>query len=321
MGPLHHQGRARLIRQGQRPRPRRLPLALATGAALVALAGCGGPARTVAPPPPPTTTTTTADPPPDLAATSAQLGPWRLTGHETAFAPAADEGVATVGRQVVYRGDLDVTPAQQAQGWVHIGDPEAAGGSIVDAYQGPPGATSKMFQVTAPDGTTRQLVHPLATGELLNNSFAAISPDGRWLVSGEWDTQWRLLVFPSPTAPGTTNPLPLAADIDLDRPAYDVQGCDFVTATRLLCVSDDPGTALWPTPFPLLQVDLAAPLAGRTVAAHVTDLGGLPTVSRCQGTFEPEGIDYDTTTGVLRVEVDPPLPCSAVTTTVYDFVK
>jgi hypothetical protein len=305
---------------GQRPRPRLAPLAAAVAVALVAVAACGSPATRAAPDPAPTTTSTTlADPPPDLAATTSQLGPWHLSGHEPAFAPAADEGVTTVGRQVVYRGDLDLTSADQAQGWVHIGDPDSYGGSVVDAYQGPPGATQKMFRVTAPGGATRDYVHPLAPGELVNNSFAAISPDGRWLVSGEWGLEQRLLVLPSPTASGAPDPLPLAPNIALDRPAYDVQGCDFVTATRLLCVSDDPGTSVWPTPFPLLQVDLPHPLDGRSVTGRVTDLGGLPTVSRCQGTFEPEGIDYDATTGVLRVEVTPPAPCSTVTTTVYDY--
>lgn len=293
--------------------------AVALVAAVLAASGVAGCGHD--PPPasaPRATTTTTAGPPPDLTATSSQLGPWHLVGHQTAFGPAADQGVATVAGHVVYRGNLDVTQAEEAQGWDHLGDPDGSGGSIVDAFQGPPGATDKMFLLTAPDGATQQFVHPLAPGELANNSFAAISPDGRYLVSGEWYTEQRLLVLPSPTGPAATDPLPLVADIDLDRPAFDVQGCDFVTATRLLCVSDDPGTALWPTPFPLLQVDLAAPLSGRTVDAHVTDLGGLPTVSRCPGVFEPEGIDYDTATRVLRVEVDPPASCS-VATTVYDY--
>jgi hypothetical protein len=305
---------------GQRPRPRLAPLAAAAAVALVAVAACASPATRAAPAPVPATSTT-VDPPPDLAATTSQLGPWHLAGHETVFGPAADEGVATVGGRVVYRGDLDVTAALRAQGWVHIGDPGAFDRSIVDAYQGPPGADAKMFLLTAPDGATRAYVHPLAAGELVNNSFAAISPDGRWLVSGEWGLEHRLLVLPSPTAPGAPDPLPLAPNIALDRPAYDVQGCDFITATRLLCVSDDPGTSVWPNPFPLLQVDLPGPLDGRSVTGRVTDLGGLPTVSRCQGAFEPEGIDYDRVTGVLRVVVTPPAPCSAVTTTVYDYVR
>jgi hypothetical protein len=153
---------------------------------------------------------------------------------------------------------------------------------------------------------------------LANNSFAAVSPDGRWLVSGEWFTERRLLVFPAPTGAAPAGPLALAGQITLDRPVNQIQGCAFVAATRLLCVSDDPGTTLWPTPFPLLQVDLPAPLDGATTTATVTDLGGLPLVSRCRGAFEPEGIDDDRATGTLRVEVAPPSPCS-VAMTVYDY--
>lgn len=50
----------------------------------------------------------------------------------------------------------------------------------------------------------------------------------------------RLLVYPMPGV-AFTDPsadLPYAAAIRLDHPVRDVQGCTFVTATRLLCSSD-----------------------------------------------------------------------------------
>ncbi|MDQ2728497.1 MAG: hypothetical protein M3Y91_11690 [Actinomycetota bacterium] len=258
------------------------------------------------------------------AATQSQLGPWHLVGHDAQPGLVSDEGVTTTDTSpsVVYRGVLSILPEVGLQGWVHIGDPDSWRGAIVDAYQGAPGATSKLFVVTLPDGTRHSYTHALDRGELLNNSFAAVSPDGQWLVSGEFGVADRLLVFPLPGA----NPARSAADgtlarvgnIALDHQVSDVQGCDFVTPTRLLCATDDPGTALWPTDRQLLQVDLPAPLSGRTTTGHVRDLGPLPQQSVCQGTFETEGIDYDLRTGILRAEVVPPPPCDSITT-VYEY--
>jgi hypothetical protein len=50
----------------------------------------------------------------------------------------------------------------------------------------------------------------------------------------------------------------------------------------------------------------------------VTDLGSIPQSSICSGTFEPEGVDYDTATGVLRFEITQPGVCE-VATTVYEY--
>lgn len=258
------------------------------------------------------------------AATSSQLGPWHLVGHDAEAGLVSDQGVTTTDTptSIVYRGVLSILPELGSQGWVHIGDPDSWLGAVVDAYQGPPGATSKLFVVTSPDGSRHSYTHPLDPGELLNNSFVAVSPDGHWMVSGEFGIANRLLVLPMPGV----NPARSAADgtlrrvgnIALDHQVSNVQGCDFVTATRLLCATDDPGTALWPTDRQLLQVDLPAPLRGRATAAHVSDLGPLPQQSVCHGAFETEGIDYDTRAGVLRVEVVPPAPCDEVTT-VYEY--
>jgi hypothetical protein len=89
----------------------------------------------------------------------------------------------------------------------------------------------------------------------------------------------------------------------------DVQGCDFVTATQLLCSSDDPDGSLFGVTKPLLQVDLASPVGSADVVGRVTSLGQLPLVSGCSGSFEVEGIDYDERDGTLRVVVMSPSIC------------
>jgi hypothetical protein len=243
------------------------------------------------------------------------------------------EGLATVSaggsHTIDLRGALSIPAALVSQGWTHIGDPGSWRGDVFDAFQagrataatGSSGA--KMFRVTTAAGRATDFVHRLVPGEAINNSFAAISPDGQWMVSGEWNTERRLLVFPTPlvnpAAPvSRAGDLPLAATISLDRPVRDVQGCAFTSPTVLLCSSDDPGTDLWPTDHQLLEVRLPHALNGSATTATVTSLGRLPEQSICPGTFEPEGIDYEATSGELRVEVNPPAPCD-LTTTVYDY--
>jgi hypothetical protein len=205
--------------------------------------------------------------------------------------------------------------------WVHIGDPDSRQGVLVDCYQGKPGATAKMYRSRKPDGSSRDYVHRLVSGEQLNNSFVAISPDGQWMVSGEWGTMRRFLVFPTPALnPGASaDGLSLAATLELDRPVCNVQGGVFVDPVTLLCSSDDPDTALWPVARQLLQVDLPRPLDGDPVEGRVSCLGPLPLESRCSGTFEVEGIDYDTSSGDLRVVIIPPAPCKWAWLTVYRY--
>ena len=253
-----------------------------------------------------------------------RLGPWHLVGQYSRDTLVSGQGLATVtdaaGRtRTVYRGDLSIPPRLQRAGWQHIGDPGARGGYLVDSYQGPDNARSKLFEVTTPWGERYDLTHPLAAlhpAEQFNNSFAAVSPNLRWLVSGEWDAMQRLLVFPMPThRPGikTRDRLPVAGLIRLNRVVRNVQGCDFVSSRRLLCSSDDPSPDLFGVARPLLQVDLQSTLPNSI--GVVTSLGGLPQNSACAGTFETEGIDY-APSGTMRVEVIPPPPC-ALTTTVY----
>jgi hypothetical protein len=110
----------------------------------------------------------------------------------------------------------------------------------------------------------------------------------------------------------------LSGYIKLDHKVNDIQGCDFVTPLKLLCASDDDSKALFPNQKPLLEVSLPEPLRGVTVKAHVVDLGSIPQESTCAGTFEAEGVDFDTSTGTLRVEVIQPGSC-ILKTTVYEY--
>ncbi|MCZ9336531.1 hypothetical protein NGM37_01925, partial [Streptomyces sp. TRM76130] len=115
--------------------------------------------------------------------------------------------------------------------------------------------------------------------------------------------------------------LPQAATVRLDRPVRDVQGCDFVTATRLLCSSDDPEGALFGITRPLLQIDLSAAPAGADLTGRVTALRQLPLRSACSGTFEAEGADYDRRTGTLRVIVLSPGFCLLTDSKTYRFTR
>jgi hypothetical protein len=263
--------------------------------------------------------------------TSAGLGSWRLVSSYSRVTATSGQGLATVARSgatptIVYRGSSSIPLRLSVEGWQHIGDPGAGGtprNYLFDAYQGAPTATAKLYEVTTPDGNHYDFVHPLSgtltPPEEFNNSFAAISPNGQWLVSGEWGSMNRLLVFPAPLLnphaqpTGSTTPLKLAATIRLASAVSDVQGCDFVTASTLLCSSDDPKQ--------LLQISWTGSLAASPTAT-VTSLGQLPLQSVCTGSFEAEGIDYYAYSPArreMRVEVIPPSPCSILTSVyVYD---
>jgi hypothetical protein len=255
------------------------------------------------------------------------LGPWQLAGKYRRLVWFADEGLATLTRRdgrrrLVYRGGRSIPfSLRRGRTWVHIGDPDSREGVIVDCYQGKPGATAKMYRARGADGSTRDYLHPLASGEQMNNSFVAITLDGQWMVSGEWGKMQRFLVFPTPMLNSSASPaaLSLAATLELDHTVRNVQGGVFVDPVTLLCSTDDPGTALWPVARQLLQVDLERPLDGNQVNGRVSCLGALPLESCCAGTFEVEGIDYDSVSGDLRVVVIPPRPCKWAIVTVYRY--
>jgi hypothetical protein len=248
---------------------------------------------------------------------------WEQTGTSYTDTLGGGQGLASrADGSLLYRGLLDIPLDLRIKGWNHVGDPDISRGHVFDAYQGADTATSKMYAVTTPSGQRYEYTHRLNPGEKVNNSFATVSPDAQWLVSGEWGDQSRLQVFPAPllnpSTPAKGGDLPEAGQITLDKPVRDIQGCDFVTETRLLCTSDDASGTLFPEIRPLLQVDLPHRLDGRPVTGSVKSLFALPQTSICSGTFEAEGVDYDTKTGTLRAEVIPPGVCAAAAT-VYSY--
>jgi hypothetical protein len=253
---------------------------------------------------------------------------WVLRGSYDENTLSAGEGVATVvtthSTYELYRGIQSVSSNLAAQGWTHIGDPDSVHGYVVDAFQGPSTGSSKMFLVTTPAGNSFEYLHTLVPGELYNNSFATISPDTAWMIAGEWGTMRHLQMYPTPLLNHRTSSgggsLRLAGYIKLDHRVNDIQGCDFVTPVRLICASDDDSRSLFPNEKPLVEVNLPRKLQGHDVRAHVVDLGSIPQESSCSGTFEAEGVDFDPSTGVLRVEVIQPGSC-ILHTTVYEYTR
>ncbi|GAB2713344.1 hypothetical protein GCM10027072_01220 [Streptomyces bullii] len=248
---------------------------------------------------------------------------WAETGTAYTGTLGGGQGLASrADGSLLYRGLASIPLDLRVKGWNHIGDPDVARDHVFDAYQGADTATSKMFAVTTPAGKRYEYVHPLSPGEKVNNSFASVSPDGQWLVSGEWGEQRRLQVFPAPllnpSTPAAGGELKEAGQITLDRPVRDIQGCDFVSDTRLVCASNDATGTLFSEIRPLLQVDLPRKLDGQPVTGAVSSLFALPQRGVCTGTFETEGVDHDMNTGTLRAQVIPPGVC-AVTTAVYTY--
>ncbi|CAL9322736.1 hypothetical protein [Streptomyces sp. SudanB182_2057] len=256
-------------------------------------------------------------------------GTWTETGSDRADPLTESQGLASVevpaNSPNRYTGVGTIPLGLAGRGWNHVGDPDASyDGFYIEPYQRDSG-NSKMFRVRAPGGAWSEYVHTLGPGEALNNSWAAVSPDGRWMLSGEWGTMTRLLVFPTPGVNPATSPsadLPQVSTVRLDHAVRDVQGCDFTGPTTLLCSSDDPEGSLFGLTKPLLQVDLSAPPDGTAdVTGHVTAVRQLPLRSSCQGSFEAEGIDYDRRDGVLRVIVVSPGFCVLTDSKTYKFTR
>jgi hypothetical protein len=263
---------------------------------------------------------------PAIAQAATSVGPWNPVGSDHARALDESQGLASIvrGNQATFRyTGISTIPANvSSRGWNHVGDPGTALGYYVEPYQRDDRG-AKLFRVEAPNGTWTEYQHALESWEATNNSFAAVSPDGRWMVAGEWGTMDRLLVHAMPGIAFTTpaQNLPLASVIHLAHPVRDVQGCDFTSATQLLCSSDDPEGSLFGVRKPLVQVDLSGPLSGSDVNAQVTALGQLPMESGCGGEFEVEGIDYDERDGTLRVIVMSPGICIVFDSKTWRFKK
>jgi hypothetical protein len=263
---------------------------------------------------------------PAVAQAAVPVGPWNPVGSDRARALDESQGLATIVRPnetiIRYTGVGTIPPALATQGWNHVGDPGAGHGYYVEPYQRDDRG-AKLFRVQAPDGTWAEYKHALESWEALNNSFSAVSPDGQWMVAGEWGTMSRFIVHPMPGI-AFTNPaqnLPYAFAVRLDKPVRDIQGCDFTSPTQLLCASDDPDGTLFGIRKPLLQVDLATALNGGDVVGRVIALGALPQESGCSGNFEVEGIDYDERDGTLRVVVLSPSICLLFDSKTWRFRK
>ncbi|MFI8535705.1 hypothetical protein ACIGMX_36310 [Streptomyces aquilus] len=253
---------------------------------------------------------------------------WTEVGSDRADPLTESQGLTSVevpaNSANRYTGIGTIPVSVSSRGWNHVGDPDASyDGYYIEPYQADSG-TAKMYRVQSPGGAWSEYVHTLGGGEALNNSWVAIAPSGQWMLSGEYGTMTRFLVFPTPGVNASTSPsanLPQASTVTLDHAVRDVQGCDFVTATRLLCSSDDPAGTLFGITKPLLQIDLAAEPGASDVTGHVTALRQLPLRSSCSGTFEAEGIDYDRRTGTLRVIVVSPGFCVLTDSKTYRFTK
>ncbi|MGW1747582.1 hypothetical protein ACWCRD_18640 [Streptomyces sp. NPDC002092] len=254
---------------------------------------------------------------------------WTEVGSDRADPLTESQGLTSVevpaNSPNRYTGIGTIPTGVSSRGWNHVGDPDASSnGYYVEPYQADSG-NAKMFRVQAPGGAWSEYVHTLSSGEALNNSWVAISPDGQWMLAGEYGTMSRFLVFPTPDVNASTSPsanLPQAATVNLDHAVRDVQGCDFSGPTTLLCSSDDPAGTLFGITKPLLQVDLSAKPNGTSdVLGHVTALRQLPLRSSCSGTFEVEGIDYDRRDGTLRVIVVSPGFCVLTDSKTYRFTR
>jgi hypothetical protein len=254
---------------------------------------------------------------PSMAAASTPRGKvggapatWRLRTHFTEPITVAGEGVASYpSGRLLFRGLAQVPAPVSQLGFNHVGDEDIdSSGDVYDAYEDDhPDPTAKLFTITAPDGTVSDYPHPLAPGEEFNNSFVTVSPNDRWLVSGEWNTERRLLLLANPKGRPSGSPIALAGTIALRHSLYHVQGCDFFDAVTLICSTDDAS-------HEVVKVSLSAPLHRGMNLATDRRLFVPREVSRCPGTrFESEGVDYNARTGRLTLAINQPGACVGTT--------
>lgn len=251
------------------------------------------------------------------AAPAAQAAPgWRLAGTTDHPSIDANQGLATTaaGRLTV-RGYTSIRPDLALAGWTHIGDHDIHGGLIYDAYENL-SSGRKLYVLTDASGRGRSYFHRVRAGEKGNNSFATVSPSGKYLVSGEFGKQRRLLVFTNPVGQPDGSTIRYVGEIRFDRTVGDIQSCDFMTERTLLCVDDDRVVKT------LHAVNLTGPLGGAVTPARLSTVLTLPLRGRsaCAGDWESEGVDYDTTRNVVRVAAIEPLPCG-LNTVVFRFTR
>ncbi|WP_051854151.1 MULTISPECIES: hypothetical protein [unclassified Streptomyces] len=108
----------------------------------------------------------------------------------------------------------------------------------------------------------------------------------------------RLQDFPAAllnkSTPAKGGDLPQAGQISLDRPVKDVPACDFFSAQRLVCDTDQGR---------VFQVDLDHAIDGEPSAGKVTDELKPPKISKYSGAYEAEGFDHGRRTGTPRASM------------------
>lgn len=122
--------------------------------------------------------------------------------------------------------------------------------------------------------------------------WVTVSPDGAWVVSGEWDPQDSLLVFRR-DAILAGGEIETVVRIPLDVPLARIQGCDFDGPRVLVCASDDAATGKLVSAI-VLSAPLGATVDLASVTAHVEPLFPVlipPDV--CGAEAEVEGVDVD----------------------------
>ena len=210
------------------------------------------------------------------------------------------ERAASDGTELNLIGSL---PADVLLTWKnsHTGDPDADGGRVVVPWEnkqlGPSDPPTKSFGVY--DARSLELQgwakHILGPGETNDNPWVAITPDGKWMVTGRYTPLAQLEVYPVPTAPYAD--LPLVATIPLDTPPSAVQGCDFASDRQLVCASNDEGTGKQ-----VFTLALDAPLGSAgtgATTARISYEGAAPQAypllgsgsTSCADVGEVEGID------------------------------
>jgi hypothetical protein len=129
--------------------------------------------------------------------------------------------------------------------------------------------------------------------------WVAVSPDGNWIVTGEWDLMKTVIVYRVRDLM-SDHVIHREGEIPMDLPLRDIQGCDFDGPRVLVCASDDKDAGR-----PIYAIVLSGPLQGETLpelTAHVEYLFPAPVPEvQCNQPQEVEGDDVDGDT--LRVLV------------------
>lgn len=264
----------------------------------------------------PTSTATATEP--------TDLGPWHLEDH-TAGIFTRGQGLATdptfpgitvyswlLGLEWAgpsghpFRNLLGMPLQLLFSGYSHIGDVDAHAGRLYVPYEADTSGTEKAYGIVdiASGRILGWSVHHTEAGETAHNSWVAVSPDGKWLASGEWEDMTSILVFRLADIGRPT--IDVDSRIVLDTPLTLVQGCDFDGPLRLVCHDNTAARDL-------LQLDLDRPLDGADVSARPTVLGSTPVdvaipwlAPFCTGATEAEGVDVSADGSTLRIlTIDP----------------